>query len=59
MTPADLRRHGHEAAHSADWGPSPPLWLSAMTQADYEAEAYLMESGDTQSPAKRKENSAI
>ncbi len=42
-TPAELRQHGHDLAHSPDWGPTPPLWLTAMTQADWEAEAYLLE----------------
>jgi hypothetical protein len=43
MTPAELRQHGHEQANLPGWGKHPPLWATAMTQADWEAEAYLLE----------------
>lgn len=42
-SPEDLRRYGHEQAHREEWGPNPPLWHTALAQADWEAEAYLTE----------------
>ncbi len=44
-SPAELRAYGREQAHRPEWGPSPPLWLTAATQADWEAEAYLVSHG--------------
>lgn len=43
-TPTELRKHGEELAHSPAWGPSPPAWHTAATQADWEAEAVLTET---------------
>lgn len=42
-TPAETRAHGVEQAHRAEWGPEPELWASAMTEADWECEARIME----------------
>lgn len=43
MTPAELRAHGERMASRPEWGENPPLWHTAATQADWEAEADLME----------------
>ena len=43
MIPEQLRQYGHEQAHRAEWGDDPPLWLSAMAEADWEMEARIME----------------
>lgn len=42
-TPEQLCKEGYRLAHSKDFGDKPPLWLSALAQADWEAEAYLLE----------------
>ena len=43
MTPADLRAHGRDLAHRPEWGANPPLWHTAMVQADWEVEAHLLD----------------
>jgi len=37
----DLIEHGRRLARRPEWGPSPPLWMTAMTEADWWVEAQL------------------
>ena len=43
MSPEELRVEGHRLANIPEWGPRPPLWCTALVQADWEAEAWLAE----------------
>jgi hypothetical protein len=58
-TAAETRAHGVEQAHRAEWGPEPRAWESAMTQADWEIEARIMEHQDYESFLTRKTKRAI
>ncbi len=42
-TPQKLREEGKRLANLSEWGSRPPLWHTAMAQADWEVEARLME----------------
>ncbi len=44
--PEQLRLEGERLANHPDWGASPPMWMTAIVQADWEAEAALVEEED-------------
>lgn len=55
MTAAEIRQYGYEQARRPEWAAEQPaLWLSAMTEADWEIEARIMEQKEYQSFLKSK-----
>jgi SNF2 family DNA or RNA helicase len=59
MTPAELRAHGERMASRPEWGENPPLWHTAATEADWMAEAALVEAEANQQFIESKKRRAF